>query len=171
MFEPQLVSRKKNAVDETREKGEWTATKLLDDEVRDRQLTNFRVYAYSLLEFINYRGGEVGLEEFLKHIENKLGYEALYNIDLLPFLLALNIDPIDKSPMDRESAYQTNFDFPKYEDMEYENCELIESSLLWAIKKLGLQGNNLMIESNPESLVKVGKKKSIYVSDMKFILK
>jgi len=171
IFEPQLVSRKKNVVDETREKGDWTATKLLDDEVKERQLNNFRVYAYHLLNIINYGDGEASLDEFLKHIENKLGSEALYNIDLLPFLLALNIDPVDKSPSDRKSAYQTNFDFHRYEDMGYENYELMESSLLWANNKLELRSNNLMIISNPESLVKVCKTKSIHISDMKFILK
>lgn len=172
IFEPQLVNRKKNVVDETREKGEWTAIKLLDDEVEERQLNNFRVYAHYLLDFINYRDGEASLDDFLKHVENKLGSKALYNIDLLPFLLALNIDPVDKkSTTDRESAYQTNFDFHRYEVMEYEKYELMESSLLWANKELGLRGNNLMIISNPENLVKVCKTKSIHISDMKFILK
>jgi hypothetical protein len=172
IFEPQLVTRKKNVVDETREKGEWTAIKLLDDVVEERQLKNFRVYAYYLLDLINYRDGEASLDDFLKHIENKLGSEALYNIDLLPFLLALNIDPVDKkSPIDRESAYQTNFDFHRYEDMGHENYELMEFSLIWANKEIGLQGNNLMIISNPDSLVKVCKTKSIHISNMKFILK
>lgn len=171
IFEPQTVSRKKNSVDETREKGEWAATKLLDDEVKERQLNNFRIYAYSLLDLINLRGGKVSLDAFLKHVENKLGSEALYNIDLLPFLLALNIDPVDKSPTDRENAYITNYNFQRYEDLGDENCELIESSLLWANKELGLQDKDLIIASNPKSLVKVCKKKSIYVSDMKFVLK
>lgn len=171
IFEPQLVNRKKNVLDETREKGEWTATKLLDDEVKDRQLNNFRVYAYALLKFINNRDIEVSLEEFLTDIENKMGDEALYNIDLLPFLLALNIDPVDKNPLDEECAYHTNFDFHRYETMEYENCELIESSLLWANRESGFRGNNLVIVSNPQVIVKVCKKKSIYISDMKFVLR
>jgi hypothetical protein len=171
IFEPQLVNRKKSAIDETREQGKWVATKLLDDEVKERQINNFKVYAYYLLDIINNLDGEASLEDFLKHIENMLDYEALYNIDLLPFLLALNTDPIDKGPSDWKIAHQTNFDLQRYDHVENENCELIESSLLLANKELGLQMNNLVITSFQENLIKVCKEKSIYVSDMQFVLK
>ena len=171
IFEPQIVSRKKNAIDETREKGEWAATRLLDDEVKERQMNNFRVYSYSLLDFVNGKSGEGNLKDFLNHIESKLGGDALYNIDLLPFLLALNIDPVDKKPDDKENAYQTTYDFHRDEDLEIEHSELIESSILWATNELGLLINSLTITSNPESLLKICTKKSLYISDMKFVLK
>ncbi|WP_370575878.1 hypothetical protein [Methanomethylovorans sp.] len=171
IFEPQIVSRRKSAIDETREQGEWTTTKLLDDEVKERQLNNFNIYAHYLLDIITSMDGEAALEDFLKHIESRLGSESLYNIDLLPFLLALNTDPIDKSPADWKVAYQTNFDLQRYDNVENENCELIESSLLFVNKELGLQRSNLVITSFQDSLIKVCKEKSIYVTDMKFVLR
>ena len=168
IFEPQVVSRKKETIDETKTKNEWSKTKLLDDVVMERQHNNFKVYSYCLMDILVRENGESDLQTYLRHIAGTLGPYSLYNIDLIPFLLELNNAPGDKGPKDSNGPYQTHFHLNAYENIENEDHEIAGASLLWACKEHGIGKAVLTITSRPENHVKICENKDIHISDMSF---
>ncbi|WP_321416538.1 hypothetical protein [uncultured Methanomethylovorans sp.] len=170
IFEPQIVSRKKETIEETQTKNEWSKSKLLDDMVKERQRNNFRIYGYCLLDILVQRNGESDLQTYLKHIDGTLGTDALYNIDLIPFLLELNNRSQDSDPKDNNNLFQTHFYLQDYENIENEDDEIAGTSLLWACKEHGIGKVVLTITSKPESHIKICENKDIHISDMNFAM-
>ncbi len=168
IFEPQVVTRKKDIVDETRDEAKWEDVRLLDDQVKQRQKNNFQIYSYHLLRLleIEYKGFD--LERLLQYFEEKLGPEALYNIDLLPFLLALNIDT---TTSDGElNAYQTIHEIPAEGRTDENEYDLIILALMRAIKETGLSIRKLIVTSYPQKVVPVCENGLVHISDMEFMI-
>jgi hypothetical protein len=179
IFEPQVVSRKKPEISETRQKDEWSERKLIDDTVDERQRNNFRIYAHLLLECVEKHGGDSTLESYLETVEDALGSEALQNIDLIPFLFSLNIDVDDlddhasknsQSPKKKE-VNVTLFDFNKLKLSSHFSRELILDALILAHETFGLLSSNLIVTSFPDEIVSIKKGFSAYISNMKFVMK
>jgi hypothetical protein len=104
----------------------------------------------------------------LKHIAGTLGPGALYNIDLIPFLLEVNNVSSDKNPKDNNNPYHTHFNLHECENIENEDNEIAATSLLWACKEHGIGKVALIITSKPEQHVKICENKDIHISDMSF---
>ncbi len=168
IFEPQVVSRKKEIINETRDEAKWEDIRLLDDRVKQRQESNFQVYSYYLLKLLEIEYKGFRLERLLHYFEEKLGPEALYNIDLLPFLLALNIDTTTSA--EEQNAYQTIHEVPLEARTDDDEYDLIISALIWALKQTGLSFRKILVTSYPQKMVTVCKQGLIHISDMEFMI-
>jgi len=179
IFEPQIVSRKKPEISETRQKDEWSERKLIDDTVDERQRNNFRIYAHLLLECVEKHGGDSTLESYLETVEDALGSEALQNIDLIPFLFSLNIDVDDldghasknSQSSKKKEVNVTLFDFNKLKSSSHSSRELILEALILAHNTLGLSSSNFIVTSFPDETVSIEKGFRAYISNMKFMMK
>jgi hypothetical protein len=173
IFEPQTVSNKKETITETRQDEDWTGIIILGDQYDATLISNFKTYAYALLNCINTNSNLTTLKTFVEMVDTTYNHEAVMNIDLIPFLLSLNNHENDNdaymSSSDSMQAYITRFDLGKIDQSNEENRSLMGSTLIWAHRKLNLPYTKLCIQANPANTLNIIESDNrVQISDMTF---
>jgi len=158
-FEPQVISYKKEDIKETRQDEEWSGILISGDQYDATLVSNFKKYAYALLNCININSNQTTLETFIKMVDTTYNHEAVRNIDLIPFLLSLNNHGHDeyeyRNSSDEIEPYITRFNFDKIDQSDIEARGLMDNTLIWAHQKLDLPYNRLCIKSIPNSSLNI----------------
>lgn len=173
IFEPQAVSNKKEIVTETRQDEDWSGIIISGDQYDATLVSNFKTYAYVLLNCININSNMATLKTFVEMLHTTYNHEAIRNIDLIPFLLSLNIHEDDENgymnSSDHKEAYITRFDLSKINQSNEENRSLMGSTLIWAYQKLNLPYTKLCIQANPANILNmIENDNRVQISDMTF---
>ena len=173
IFEPQIITGKKNEIIDTRSLEDWTDKKTIESIVGERQAQNFTTYAKILLNAVSEKNS-LDLLSYLDEIVCQTGQEGIKNVDLIPFLLELNSNSefcFTKKDLKEKThnPYENIFDLSNSPAI---GCtrDQIEESLQLAFKNGISKGNTLKIISKPESFVKIGVNDEIIVTDMIFIM-
>ncbi|WP_410509641.1 hypothetical protein RSJ42_05340 [Methanosarcina hadiensis] len=172
-FEPQVISYKKENITETRQDEDWSGIIISGDQYDATLASNFKTYAYSLLNCININSNKTTLETFIEMVDTTYNHEAVRNIDLIPFLLSLNNHEHDEdeymNSSDKTEPYITRFNFDRINLSDIETRSLMGNTLIWAHQKLDLQYIRLCIQSNPDkSLNIIENDNRIQISDLTF---
>ncbi|MDG6250296.1 hypothetical protein [Methanocalculus sp.] len=173
IFEPQAIPVNKEDPSETRSKEKYTGGKSIEEIVEERQLANFKVYAYFLITAIE-KDGNIDLAAYLDNVEKILGVEGIENVDLIPFLIDLNsgseIRLHTNASGDTEIAapFETHFNLAHLRESKG-NSEPIEVALRAACETANLPFQSLRVIADPRERVSIGGKKNIYISNMEFI--
>ncbi|SES63244.1 hypothetical protein SAMN04488587_0197 [Methanococcoides vulcani] len=158
-FEPQVISHKKENITETRQEEDWTGIIISGDQYDATLVSNFKTYAYALLNCININSNQTTLETFIEMVDTTYNHEAVRNIDLIPFLLSLNNHEHDEdeyvSSSDKTEAYITRFNFDRINRSDIETRSLMGNTLIWAHQKLDLPYTRLCIQPDPDNSLNI----------------
>lgn len=172
-FEPQVISYRKENITETRQDEDWSGIIISGDQYDATLVSNFKTYAYSLLNCINTNSDQTALKTFIEMVDTTYDHGAIRNIDLIPFLLSLNNHEHDEdksvNSSDTTETYITRFNFDRLDRSDTETRSLMGNTLIWAHQKLDLPYTRLCIQSNPNnSLNIIENDNRIQISDLTF---
>lgn len=169
IFEPHVISYKKENITETRQNDDWSGNIISGDQYDETQMSNFKVYAYALLNCITINSNRTSLKSFIEMVDDTYNHEAIRNIDLIPFLLSLNDHGNDTDDENTAEAYITRFNFDEFKKSDMESYGLIGDTLVWAHQKLNLPYTKLCVQANPDKLLDIIENDNkIQISDLTF---